>query len=237
MKLNKLTSILSISATALLLGAPMAQAVPFTITSTLIGDPRPVRLDNIIVDVTITGDTTSNQTFWTVDLNSPIAHPDMRLGGFFFNLAGAAGDYIFSNFSPSNWSISTPVTNATASGGADFMFGANRTPPGGIVTNTLDLTFTATKNSSNWLVTDFTSALSATSNNTFLGSGQLGAHLQRLTIAGNCGAFTNCSSKSGFAMGSYVVTQGPRDIPEPMSLLLIGAGLFGFAAVRRCRLV
>src|SRR5690606_9610591 len=119
MKLNKLASLLSLTATALLLGAPLAQAVPFTIGAQLTGDPRLNNPDNLIVDVTITGDTTTNQAFWRVDLNST-AHPNIKLGAFFFNLAGSAGDYTFSNFSPSAWSISTPANNAQGSGGADF---------------------------------------------------------------------------------------------------------------------
>ena len=69
-----------------LAGAPQAEAVPFTVTSVLTGDFRASNPDNLLVNVTITGDTTSNVTNWLVDLDMA-AHPSARLGVFAFNIA------------------------------------------------------------------------------------------------------------------------------------------------------
>src|SRR3569832_1163822 len=83
----------------LMLFTGAAQAIPFQITSQLTGDPRPENPDYLVVDVTVTGDTTSNLVSRLVDLNSPV-HPDMKLHEFYFNVSGNAIDYSFSNFSP-----------------------------------------------------------------------------------------------------------------------------------------
>src|SRR3569833_1143609 len=79
----------------LMLFTGAAQAIPFQITSQLTGDPRPENPDYLVVDVTVTGDTTSNLVSWLVDLNSPV-HPDMKLHEFYFNVSGTAMDYSFS---------------------------------------------------------------------------------------------------------------------------------------------
>ena len=76
----------AVAAVVALASAPQAEAVPFTVTSVLTGDARPDNPDNLFVNVTITGDTTSNVTNWLVDLDSP-AHSSARLGSFAFNIA------------------------------------------------------------------------------------------------------------------------------------------------------
>ena len=96
---------------SLMMGAVLAVAsagvfaTPFTITAQLTGDARQAsgeNPENLVVDVTIVSDTTSNIASWTVDINSPL-HPNIKLDEFYFNLVGSASDYSFSNFSPSDW--------------------------------------------------------------------------------------------------------------------------------------
>jgi len=218
-------SLLSASAVALALMAQSVYATPFTITSTLTGDPRPANPDNLFVYVTITGDTDSAVVTWLVDINSPL-HSGVKLDAFYFNMAGSASDYSFSGYSPATWSITTPGTNAAGSGGADFMFVADSSNPATDVTNAVSLSFTMTNLTGDFLVTDFTGA---TPSSTAAGSGQLGAHLQSLTQG------TGNTTDSGFAVGSYVVDDGggPNVVPEPGAMLLMGAGLLGLGMARR----
>ena len=196
--------------------AARAEAVPFTITSQLTGDFRADNPDNLFVNVTITGDTTSNVTYWVVDIDSP-AHPDARLGVFAFSLDTLFTDVTFSNFSPLSWSIS-PGTNVPGSGGADFVFEANDPAgQGNNVTNSTNLTFNATLATGNWTTALFTSAPLATGGGIPSPGAQLGAHLQSLSTSGCSGC-----SDSGFASGNY---SGSTQVPEPTGLLLMGLGL------------
>lgn len=222
-KLSKtLTCAVVISGAMLLASQSMAD--PFTITSQLTGDPRPQNPDNLIVDVTITGDTTSNTTSWTVDINSPL-HPDIKLDAFFFNLDLDPSTVSFSNFDPSTWSVTTPANNAAGSGSADFHFEVDSSNPAINVTNSQDLTFEATLLSGLWSVDLFLNADSAMSSDSWLGSFQLGAHLQSLTVANG-----SMGSDSGFAAGDYNGDGAP--IPEPMTMLLFGTGLAGLTGLR-----
>ena len=217
---------------AAVLGLALAQpaaAVPFTITSVLTGDARPDNPDNLIVVVTITGDTTSNQTNWVIDLNS-LAHPDAKLGVFSFNLLTGAGQTVsFSNFSPSGWSITTPADNVPGSGGADFRFeSTDPAGPSNNVTNSVLLSFTATLSSGTWSDANFLNAPLSTGGGIPDPGAQMGAHLQSLSTAG-C---TGCSD-SGFASGSY--GDIPQGVPEPSTLLLssLGVAIFGLRRRRR----
>lgn len=216
-------------AVALLAGsASTVEAVPFTITATLTGDIRPENPDNLLVNVTITGDTTSNTTSWVVDINSPL-HPDADLGAFFFNLAVDPTLLSFSSFSPSAWAIQIDENNAAGSGGARFQFEANDPPrSGNNVTNSQTLTFTAQLAAGNWTAAMFLDAPLSDGDATTDPGVQLGAHLRSLSIAG-C---ATCTTDGGFAGGNYSGTP-TTSIPEPGSMMLIGLGLAGFVATRR----
>lgn len=230
MKAFRPFAIRSVSALALALGflAPAAHAVEFTIEAQLVGDPRPDNPDNLIVDVTILGDTETNQAQFTVDINS-LAHPDVKLDEFYFTLTGLASDYTFSGFSPDGWAIRSPGSpEGSGAGTATFMFEAldPAGPPNAPdVTNSVDLIFTVTNLAGFFTPQNFLNAAPTT---TAAGTGQLGAHLQSLTA--NCGGVSNCSD-SGFVIGGY--TPGNGEVPEPGTIALLGIGMLGAIGLRR----
>lgn len=203
------------------------EAVPFTITSVLTGDIRLQNPDNLVINVTITGDTTSNETSWVLDINSPL-HPNATLGGFFFNLGVDSSLLSFNSFSPSAWDITAYNHNAQGSGGARFQFRANDPPgSGNNVTNSVNLSFNARLASGFWNTAMFFNAPLSDGDATLNPGVQLGAHLRSLSVNG-C---QSCSD-SGFAAGYY---DGPpsTSVPEPGSLMLVALGMAGFVAIRR----
>jgi hypothetical protein len=146
-------------------------------------------------------------------------HPNARLGEFGFNLAGVATDYTGGGFNPAGWALTANDT-LQGSGNMSFLFTAGDPPgPANNVTNSQNLTFTLTKNTGVFAVTDFTLAPDSCSNDVVLGCGQLGAHIQSLNLNGGA------TSDSGVALGDYVPGDDVTPIPEPSSLLLFGTGL------------
>jgi PEP-CTERM motif len=220
--ISKLLVVTTAVAVVGLAGAPQAEADPFTITSVLTGDFRAGNPDNLVVNVTITGDTTSNVTNWLVDLDMASVHPDATLGVFAFNIL-TTELVSFSNFSPSTWTV-TSGDNVPGSGSADFRFETND-PAGSAnnVTNLQSLSFNATLGTGNWSLSNFLSAPYSTGGGIPDPGAQLGAHIRSLDTAG-C---TGCSD-SGFASGNY------QSVPEPTTLLLMGLGIVG-AGIRRAR--
>ena len=223
--MNLLKSMIRVGILAMLLTVSVvgtALATPFTVTAQLTGDPRAANPDGIIVDVTITGDTTSNFVTWLVDLNSPL-HPGATLAEFAFNVLTPFGtSYTFSGFNPAGWNITSLANNVPGSGSMDFNF-LSADPPGSRnnVTNLQSLTFTMTNTAPGSFFTSnsFWGASCSTSSDAALGCSQMGAHVRSLT-----------DGASGFAVGDYTTT-----VPEPGSVLLLGLGLFALGFMRKDR--
>jgi hypothetical protein len=224
-------TLLRVSALAFLglgpLAAQPAQAVPFLVTTDLTGDFRLENPDNLVVHVTVSGDTTSNLTQWTIDLDSPL-HPDLHLHGFFFNLANPAGTSLtFLNFGPAAWSIAASSSGAPGSGGARFQFeGLDPPGRGNNVTNLTSLTFTAMLNGGLWDPSMLTTAPLSTGGGIPDPGAQMGAHLRSAVAPCDSGC-----SDSGFVSGGFT----PSTVPEPTTLVLTGLGFLGAAAIARRR--
>ena len=230
-KMHRLSSLTrTLSGITLLLASGLASATPFTITAQLTGDSRVGNPDNLFVDVTINVDAAMTTASWIVDINSP-NHPNIKLDEFLFNVQGSASDYIFQNFDPLGWEAASPGTPPGLGGGAATFLFEIIDPPGppqpDDVTNSRNLTFDMVIQTGTFSEDTF---LLASSTSGAAGSGQLGAHLQSLTTAGNCGS--NCSD-SGFALGVYTSGQPQPNVPEPGVLALFGLGLLGIGWARR----
>jgi hypothetical protein len=206
------------------LGVSPALASPISLTTTLTGDPRPNSPDNLAVVVSILGDTASNITKWTVDLEMASYYPKARLDEFGFNLVGPGSQYSFSNFNLPY----TPVSGSlNGSGNATFLLTLD--DPNGNkddATNIYSLSFTLTK-TSNFTLADFLNAPVSCSNDSILGCNQLAAHIQAVGANGN---------DSGVAIGDYPGSD-VTPVPEPGTLLLFGAGALAAASARRRRKV
>lgn len=208
-----------------------ASASPINISAQLTGDPRlDAPYQNLLINISIIGDTTSNIVNWLVDIASP-THPSAKLDEFYFNMVAPASQYSFSNLLPAGWAVESPAT--TAGGGnitPTFFFEAldPSGPPNALdVTNTQNLSFEMTKSAGNFTAADFLNAATSCSTNETLGCGQLGAHLLGLGPDGEA---------SGFLFGNFIdELRPPQEVPEPASLALVGLGFLALVAASRRR--
>ena len=209
---------------ASVLGTTSALASPISLTTRLVGDPRLENPDNLVVLVSVLGDTDSNVTTWTVDLDMASIYPRARLDEFGFNLAGPGSQYSFGTFSLPY----TPITGSfNGSGDASFLLTLN--DPSGQTndtTNLTSLTFTVVK-TSNFTIADFLEAPVSCSNDTILGCNQLAAHLQAVGANGE---------GSGVAIANYPGVQ-VNPVPEPGTMLLLASGGAALLARRRRKVV
>lgn len=226
---TKMKSVLAALALAAA-GSLAAPAMAFPIEAQLTGDPRPGNPDSLIIDVDIVL-IDANTVEWTIDINSPL-HPNARLDEFYFNVTGLASDYTFDSFSPTDWAITSP---ASVQGGGsftpNFLFSAldpSGPPNAADVNNTTNLVFRMNLVSGSFADSMFLTAANSCSSDTTLGCGQLGAHVQSLTL-GNPG--DSATSDSGFVLGTYLLPS-PPPLPEPGTLSLLGAIFLALGLLR-----
>ena len=234
MKTNYLTLLgSSILATGLTLSAAMsAQAASFTITGELTGDTRPDNPDLLSVDVTI--DVVDSVATWTV-LPSTDPHSNIKMDEFYFNLSDvAASDFTVNLLNPDGWIFDSPATTV-GGGNIDFQFeyaapngNQNQVPASGA------LIFETVLDNGDWTEANFTDASQSMSNDTDILPGQMGVHLQSLTVNDTTCSQGGCSD-SGFAVGNYVSGSTPpnQEVPEPGTMLSLGLFALGTAATVR----
>lgn len=216
-------------ALAFLLYANATLANPFSVGTTLYGDPRPLNPDGL--EVSVLGDVVGNSVDITVDL-APMAgvHDDVKLHEFYFNLVAPASDYAVTVLDPASWNVKTEadVVGAGQGASATFLFeasGDNASRP----TIGSPLVFNIEKLVGDFAQTDFTDALTFNSNDVTLGGGSAGAHLQSLNLVGCAGC-----DDSGFALGDWS-TGGvnPQSVGAPGTIALLSLGLVGLVVARR----
>lgn len=236
------TCVRAIVASLMLAVSSPAIAAPFVVTSQLTGDPRLSNPDNIVVNVTITGDTLSNVTQWVIAPASTF-HPNIVLDAFGFNVLLPGGVSVaFGDFSPEEWGAPSISANLAGSGATQFQF-VFLDPPKPInnVTNLIPLTFSMTLSAGTFTPGVFLFAPTSVSNDGVLGGAQLGAHLRSLNASED-------ESDSGVAFGNFTyqppceVDCDPGDpgdpgdpVPEPTVIALIGMGLIGASLASRRR--
>lgn len=183
----------------------------------LLGDSRNENPDGIVVDVSI--DVSSNISKWTINAYQTGNPENVKILDFYFDMNGLSNQYSFSNFIPSDWSVSTPTTVqgiGVNPSSAIFLFEVN---PDQGQPNINSLSFTMQK-TSDFILNDFLSADGVYFND-IGGPFQLGAHIGSLETS------SDSQYDSGFAVGNYF------PVPEPATMILLVIGLLALAATSK----
>ena len=212
------------------LSAAPAAAAPISLSAHLTGDPRPGSPDNLSVNVSILGDTTSALTYWTVTLDMAVQYPTAKLDEFAFNLGASLPldaslvGFEVSNIAPNYSAQALDTLAGYGNGQAEFLLTLDKQGAAG-VSNAVPLTFTVRKKNGPFAIADFLDA-PCTQGADPLGCNQMAAHIQ---AAANSG---------GIAAGDYL--EGSLNVqavatPEPASIVLLGSGAVAAALSRRRR--
>lgn len=212
-----------------------APAHAFVLSTELTGDPRSGNPDSITAEVTVTSGENgfgTDEAFFEVTPTASTPHPGLFMTEFGFNVDVDLTGSSISLVDPTDWSSFTANGSMTGGGGGftfDYLGSdSDFSVPGGRVGNGDTLSFLLTLAGTNiFTETSFTGAPTTTSTDTIL-SGQLAARFQGLSP----NADGEGTGGSGIATGDWGEA---HEVPEPATIVLIGAGLVGVGLAFRRR--